>query len=300
MPDELHRDARVGVELLFEVKNAERFCKAPAHEIHAPGAPSPELGANVVNVANALGAQLAGKAQVKAGEVCEDGKGRFASARLIHKMAHSANKRGQTLQHFRDAYNGDFGVVCDDFDASSKHLRPTHSEDPDIEALLQRGGEPRGVHVSGSFTGGEQERNGRHVRRGARSIARRQGGRLGSVANFEREMEFLLFVLKLIEAIVNAALGEKLLMRALFAQAAFVKDEDAIRVLNGAEAVGNHEGGASGKQAAQGFADLQFSFSIHARSGFIENQKSRIVGQGAGEIDELALANGKRRAPLVN
>src|SRR6266403_3784155 len=51
------------------------------------------------------------------------------------------------------------------------------------------------------------------------------------------EMQLLLFVLELVEAVVDAALGKQLLMRALFAEASFVEDEDAVSVLNGAEAV---------------------------------------------------------------
>src|SRR5437879_12424526 len=57
---------------------------------------------------------------------------------------------------------------------------------------------------------------------------------------------------------------------------------------------------ASGKRAAQGFADLQFGFRVDAGGGLIENQEARIVGQGAGEVDELALADGKRGAALVD
>src|SRR5215472_9869394 len=240
MPDKLHRHARVRVKLFFEVKNTERFSKAATNQIHAPRAPGPELRANVVDVSYTLGAQLAGEAQMEAGKICEDGKSRFAAARLIHKTAHGADERGQTLQHFRNTYDRDFGIVSDDFDACGAHLGSAHAENADVEALLQRRCETRSIHIPGSFTGGEQERNGWHVRRGARSVARRQGGRLGSTANLEGEMQFLLFVLKLIEAIVNAALSEKLLMRALFAQTAFVKDKDAICVLDSTQTVGNH------------------------------------------------------------
>jgi len=37
----------------------------------------------------------------------------------------------------------------------------------------------------------------------------------------------------------------------------------------------------------------QLGLGVHARSGFVENQEARIVGKGAGKIDELALADGK-------
>src|SRR6516162_314557 len=133
-----------------------------------------------------------------------------------------------------------------------------------------------------------------------RSVARAQRRRLGRAASLDGKVQLLLLVLELVKTKVNAALREKLLMCAVLAQPALVKDEDAIGVLNGAQAMGNHEGGASGKQAAQGFADLQFGFGVHARGGLIENREARIVGQGAGEVDELALADGKRGAALVD
>src|SRR5262252_8283782 len=46
------------------------------------------------------------------------------------------------------------------------------------------------------------------------------------------KMQFLFFVLQLVEPVVNAALRQQFLMRALFAQAAFVEDQDAVGVLN--------------------------------------------------------------------
>ena len=108
---------------------------------------------------------------------------------------------------------------------------------------------------------------------------------------FDRKMQLLLFVLELVEPVVNAALREKLLVSALLAEPAFVKHQDAVGVLNGAQPVGNHKRGPSGEQAVQRFADLQFCFGIHAGSGFVQNKEARIVRQGAGEINELPLSN---------
>src|SRR5579862_4903786 len=109
-------------------------------------------------------------------------------------------------------------------------------------------------------------------------------------------MQLLLFVLELVEAVVDAALGEEFLMGALFAEAAFVEDEDAVGVLNGAEAMGDDQGGAAAEQAIEGIADLQFGLGVHTGGGFIEDEEAGIVCQGAGEIDELALADGERGA----
>ena len=81
--------------------------------------------------------------------------------------------------------------------------------------------------------------------------------------------QFLFFVLELIEAVVDATLGQKLLMRALFAETAFVKDENARCVLNGAQAVRDDQGSASGEQAVERFANLQFGFCVDAGGGFV-------------------------------
>src|SRR6266446_1825183 len=113
-------------------------------------------------------------------------------------------------------------------------------------------------------------------------------------------MQLLLFVLELIQPIVDPALDEELLMRTLLAQPALVEYEDAIRMLNCAETMRDHERGSTGEQAVQRFANEQLCFGIHAGSGFVENQEARIMRQRAGKIDELPLADGKCRTALVN
>ena len=57
------------------------------------------------------------------------------------------------------------------------------------------------------------------------------GGELGG--------SFLVLVLKLVELEVEAVLGEELLVGALFAELTFVHDEDGVRALDGAKAVGD-------------------------------------------------------------
>jgi len=110
----------------------------------------------------------------------------------------------------------------------------------------------------------------------------------------------LFFVLELIEAVIDAALREEFLMRALLTETAFVEDEDAVSVLNGAEAMCDDQGGASTEQAVEGIANQQLGFGVDAGGGFVEDEEVRIVREGAGEIDELALADGERGAALVD
>src|SRR5260370_2874292 len=112
-------------------------------------------------------------------------------------------------------------------------------------------------------------------------------------------MQLLLFVLELIEGVVGAERGEEGLVRALFAEAAFVEDEDAVGVLNGAESMRDDQRGAAAEKAVECIADLQLGLGIHAGGGFVEDEEARIVGEGASEIDELALADGDSGAALV-
>src|SRR4029077_895145 len=58
--------------------------------------------------------------------------------------------------------------------------------------------------------------------------------------------------------------------------------------------------GAAAEQAVEGVADLQLSLGVHAGGGFVENEEARIVCEGAGEIDELALADRERRTAFVD
>ena len=104
------------------------------------------------------------------------------------------------------------------------------------------------------------------------------------------DAQFLVFVLQLVQAVINAALCEEFLVRALLAQAALVKYEDAIGVLYGAQAVCDDNGGAAGKQPIERRANHQLGAGVHAGGGFIKDQKLGIVGQGPRETHQLALA----------
>src|SRR5260370_1947474 len=58
--------------------------------------------------------------------------------------------------------------------------------------------------------------------------------------------------------------------------------------------------GADAEEEVEGIADLQVGFGVHAGSGFIKDEEARIVREGAGEIDELALADRERGAAFVD
>src|SRR5580700_7348556 len=85
-------------------------------------------------------------------------------------------------------------------------------------------------------------------------IGRERMRKSGLAAGY-RSDQFLLFVLQLIEAVVNSAQREKLLMRSLFTQATLVEDKDAVSMLNCAQAMRDHDGCAALQQPIQRFAN---------------------------------------------
>ena len=68
-------------------------------------------------------------------------------------------------------------------------------------------------------------------------------------------MKFLLFVLELVQAIVNSAFGQKFLMCALFAESTFMENENPISVLDGTQAMRNHQRSPAAKQTIESLAD---------------------------------------------
>jgi len=60
------------------------------------------------------------------------------------------------LQNFRDANDRNFVVVGDQFDPRFSHARATHSEKIRAGARAQGSRQPRSIHVTGCFSGGNQ------------------------------------------------------------------------------------------------------------------------------------------------
>src|SRR5216684_2867590 len=86
MTDEFHGHTGLGVELFFEGENAECPRKPSADQIHAPRPPGPELRANIVDVSNALGEQLARQPKMKTGKVRENRQRRASAVRPSRKL----------------------------------------------------------------------------------------------------------------------------------------------------------------------------------------------------------------------
>lgn len=104
--------------------------------------------------------------------------------------------------------------------------------------------------------------------------------------------------LQLIEGAVDIALVvvEEFLVGALGDDLAVLEDVDAVAVANGAEAVGDGDGGAIGGELVEGFLDLSFGDGVHGGGGFVHEEDVGIAEEGAGEGEALALTTGELHA----
>ena len=65
-------------------------------------------------------------------------------------------------------------------------------------------------------------------------------------------------------------MGDQFVMGAAFDDFPLVEYEDAVGVADGAEAVGDHEAGAAGHEALEGFVDEALAFGVEGGSGLVE------------------------------
>ena len=82
-------------------------------------------------------------------------------------------------------------------------------------------------------------------------------------------------------------------MSALGDDRAVVEYEDAIRVLDGAEAVRDNDDGAAFGEAFKGGLDLVLALGVECRGRFIEHDDRGVLEKGAGDGDALALSAGE-------
>jgi hypothetical protein len=87
---------------------------------------------------------------------------------------------------------------------------------------------------------------------------------------------------------------------ALLGDAAVLEHDDAPGLADRREAVGDHDRGAPGEQAAQAGFDAALGVQVDVGGGLVEDQDARVGDQRAGERDQLALAGGELRAALAD
>ena len=92
---------------------------------------------------------------------------------------------------------------------------------------------------------------------------------------------------------VGAASRQEITMRAALDDATIVEHDDLIRIHHGRKPVRDHKRGVSARDAVELGLDAFFRFGIERRSGFVENQDSRILENGARDRDPLLFAAGE-------
>ena len=82
-------------------------------------------------------------------------------------------------------------------------------------------------------------------------------------------------------------------MGAHLGDAAPVEHHQPVGVAQGGEAMGDGEGGAPLHQREQAGLDQLLGLGVDRRGGFVQDQYARVVEDGAGDGDALALAAGE-------
>lgn len=100
---------------------------------------------------------------------------------------------------------------------------------------------------------------------------------------------------------VGASLPKQFLMRAHFNDSPSIQDDDSVRVLNGRESMGNHQGGSILHQIAQGELYDPFRLGVECRRRFIEDQEGRVTENGSSDRQTLPLApeSLRPRSPMI-
>ncbi len=85
-------------------------------------------------------------------------------------------------------------------------------------------------------------------------------------------------------------------MRAALDDAALIENEDPVRMSHGGKPMRDDDAGAPMHQSLERFVHEAFTFAVECRSGFIEQQDSRVRQNRTGDGDALTLTPGKFHA----
>src|SRR5712691_9513940 len=99
-------------------------------------------------------------------------------------------------------------------------------------------------------------------------------------------------VLELIEAVVDAALREEILVRAHLNDAALVQHDDPVDVLDGRETVSDDDRRPAGHELRERVLDEVLGLRVDRRRGLVEHEQDlRVEGDGASEREQLLLTD---------
>src|SRR5712691_3679715 len=101
-----------------------------------------------------------------------------------------------------------------------------------------------------------------------------------------------------IQASVDALACEEFGMFAHFYDASVLQHHDLVGIADGREAMGNHNGSTSLQDALQGTLDEHFRVGVDIRCGLVQDEDTGIADNGAGEAEQLSLANAQVHTTL--
>src|SRR5262245_56966403 len=96
--------------------------------------------------------------------------------------------------------------------------------------------------------------------------------------------------LELPERAVETISLQQLGVRALVDQLPVLEDQDAIRPLDGREAMRDHQAGAPGEELVDGVLQQMLRLRVDARRGLVEHQDGGIIQERPSDRKELALS----------
>ena len=101
------------------------------------------------------------------------------------------------------------------------------------------------------------------------------------------------------QSLVETALPQQLPMTAGLEQFPVVKDEDPVGIDDGAEAMGHHEGGSAGPEAAQGALEPGLRLRVHRGGRLVQQEDRGLAGEGPGKGEDLPLPDRQRPPPFA-
>src|SRR6266498_479676 len=106
--------------------------------------------------------------------------------------------------------------------------------------------------------------------------------------------------LRVIDLGIDRAGLQKLFMRALRGDPAFIEHQNLVGVEYRADALGNHKAGAAMHQVVERLLNIVLSHQVHAAGRVVEDQQARVEQECTGDCNALFLAARKCGAALAD
>src|SRR5580700_10061061 len=162
MPNPVRWHAGLPIEIFLERKNTKGPHETAFHQANPPGAPGPELRTDEIDVTNTLAAENARETQMKCGKIGQDRKRRAAPLDFRKQAFPGSPKCRELADDLHDAKHTDLGDIDHRIDSGFTHPRTAHAEKVDVQSPAERQGQSSGIHIAGSFAGGDQHRDRSH------------------------------------------------------------------------------------------------------------------------------------------